>query len=147
MLIAKVQDGTVLEVGEHKAMFISNVFPDSGPTAEWMTEHSCMHVNLFKPHDRLTEVIEPCAPYIEGDWVYKIQVRNMTNEEIEAQKASAMSQLRAQRNQLLQATDWRYRKDLITTPEWDAYCQALRDFPATVEDARLPYTFPTAPTN
>jgi hypothetical protein len=146
MLIAKVENGTVLEVAEHQTMFISNAFPD-GVTAEWLAEHSCMPVNLFKPHDRLTEVIEPCAPYIEGEWVYTIQVRNMTNEEIEAQKQSAMAQLRTDRNRLLAATDWRYRKDLTTTAEWDAYCQALRDFPTTVEDARLPYTFPVSPTN
>lgn len=146
MLIAKVQDGAVVEVGEHQAMFISNVFPE-GVTAEWLAENSCMPVNLFKPHDRLTQIIEYCAPYIEGNWVYKVQVRNMTNEEIEAHKQSAMAQLRTERNRLLQATDWRYRKDLTTTPEWDAYCQALRDFPTTVEDARLPYTFPTPPAN
>lgn len=147
MLIAKVEDGTVLEVAEHQAMFISNVFPDGGPTAEWMAEHSCMHVNLFKPHDRMTQVIERCEPYIEGEWVYLIQVRDMTNEEIEAEKQAAMAQLRTERNRLLAATDWRYRKDLTTTAEWDTYCQALRDFPTTVEDARLPYTFPSAPTN
>ena len=38
--------------------------------------------------------------------------------------------IRAIRDQKLAETDWRYRRDQTTTPEWDAYCQALRDVPA-----------------
>lgn len=45
----------------------------------------------------------------------------------DAEQAKAVRQ---QRDTLLKETDWRYRRDLTTTPEWDAYCQSLRDVPS-----------------
>tara|TARA_R110000822_G_scaffold174465_1_gene314086 strand:+ start:2259 stop:2675 length:417 start_codon:yes stop_codon:yes gene_type:complete len=52
--------------------------------------------------------------------------------------------VRASRDAKLAKTDWRYRRDQTTTPEWDAYCQALRDIPA---QAGFPWTidWPTNP--
>ena len=52
----------------------------------------------------------------------------------DAEQAKAV---RASRNIKLSETDWRYRRDQTTTPEWDAYCQALRDVPA---QAGFPWT-------
>lgn len=58
--------------------------------------------------------------------------------------AEQAKNVRASRNTMLAETDWRYRRDITTTPEWDAYCQALRDittqvgFPWTI-------TWPDAP--
>lgn len=54
-----------------------------------------------------------------------------------AKDAEQAKNVRASRDQLLAATDWRYRRDLTTTPEWDAYCQALRDVPT---QAGFPWT-------
>jgi hypothetical protein len=45
--------------------------------------------------------------------------------------------VRTSRDDKLKETDWRYRRDQTTTPEWDAYCQALRDVPA---QAGFPWT-------
>ena len=52
--------------------------------------------------------------------------------------------VRATRDSKLAETDWRYRRDQTTTPEWDAYCQALRDVPA---QGGFPWTieWPTQP--
>jgi hypothetical protein len=44
--------------------------------------------------------------------------------------AEQAKSVRASRDTKLAETDWRYRRDQTTTPEWDAYCQALRDLPA-----------------
>ena len=52
----------------------------------------------------------------------------------DAEQAKAV---RTSRNIKLSETDWRYRRDQTTTPEWDAYCQALRDVPA---QAGFPWT-------
>lgn len=41
-----------------------------------------------------------------------------------------LKKLRIQRNQLLAATDWRFRSDLTPSQAWIDYCQALRDLPA-----------------
>jgi hypothetical protein len=57
-----------------------------------------------------------------------------------------MANIRAQRNQMLSATDWRYRRDLTTTADWDAYCQALRDLPAVIiASGQDPRTFTNWP--
>ena len=37
--------------------------------------------------------------------------------------------IRAQRDTLLAATDWRFRVDMTPSQEWIDYCQALRDIP------------------
>lgn len=67
---------------------------------------------------------------VDGVWTQKWRVDNLPEEQ-------ASANIRAKRNQLLSATDWRYRRDQTTTPEWDAYCQALRDVPA---QAGFPWT-------
>ena len=58
--------------------------------------------------------------------------------------AEQAESVRQSRNAKLAETDWRYRRDQTTTPEWDAYCQALRDIPT---QAGFPWTivWPTQP--
>ena len=58
--------------------------------------------------------------------------------------AEQAKSIRQTRNNKLAETDWRYRRDQTTTPEWDAYCQALRDVPT---QAGFPWTivWPTQP--
>lgn len=127
MQIAKVIDGQVVNVVDCR-----EVYGRAAPTDEQLAQKSYMRVNLFRQHDALTQKLVPCAPVIEGEWVYMMEIQQMTDEEIQAAKDSAMAQIRARRNQMLADTDWRYRRDLTTTPAWDAYCQALRDLPATI---------------
>jgi len=58
--------------------------------------------------------------------------------------AEQAKSVRQTRNEKLSETDWRYRRDQTTTPEWDAYCQALRDVPT---QSGFPWTieWPTQP--
>ena len=69
----------------------------------------------------------------------------------ELEAAEPLRQLRQQRNQLLAATDWRFRSDLTPSQAWIDYCQALRDLPANStpaldENGQLTgITWPTAP--
>jgi hypothetical protein len=58
--------------------------------------------------------------------------------------AEQAKSVRQTRDDKLKETDWRYRRDLTTTPEWDAYCQALRDVPS---QSGFPWTivWPTQP--
>jgi hypothetical protein len=58
--------------------------------------------------------------------------------------AEQAKNVRATRDSKLAETDWRYRRDQTTTPEWDAYCQALRDLPAQ-EGFPWTITWPVAP--
>ena len=58
--------------------------------------------------------------------------------------AEQAKSVRASRDEKLAETDWRYRRDQTTTPEWDAYCQALRDVPAQ-EGFPWTITWPATP--
>jgi len=133
MLIAKISGDTVVEVGNYRTLFPYTVFPDSGPSDQWLSENSCLKVNLFLPHDRDTQVLDRVAPYILDGWVYTVKVRDMNEEELAAHMASKASQIRSQRNQLLTASDWTQVLDApIDRTAWASYRQSLRDI--TSED-------------
>jgi hypothetical protein len=67
---------------------------------------------------------------VNGKWYAKYSVAEMEQEAKDALDAKQAASVRQQRDSKLAATDWRYRRDLTTTPEWDVYCQALRDVPS-----------------
>lgn len=141
MFIAKVENGQVIKVVDYR-----EVFGRSIPTDEQLESQGYMRVNQFVAHDALTQKLVPAEPVIRDGWVYTMVAVVMTAEEVQATKDSAMANIRAQRNQMLSATDWRYRRDLTTTADWDAYCQALRDLPATITaSGQDPRTFTSWP--
>ena len=147
MLIALVSGSTVTKVGDYKELFPNTSFPPSGVSDEFLVANNAKKVNLFKSYDRLTEKLVSVVPYVDGDWVYTVSVQSLTAEEIQSAKDSAMAQLKAQRTALLASSDWTQIPDnpIANKAEWATYRQALRDFPATVADARLPYEFPHDP--
>jgi hypothetical protein len=127
MFIAAVENNQVIKVMDYREVFGPVI-----PTDEQLSARGYMRVNQFIEHDPLTEKLIPSEPVIRDGWVFTAQVAAMTSDEIDSAKYSAMANIRAQRNQMLAATDWRYRRDITTTQEWDDYCQALRDLPATI---------------
>lgn len=78
MEVAKVIDGQVLVVGHYRDI-TDLTHP---PTDEQLSDRNLYRVNLFRPHDQATQVLEPCAPVFEPPWVYTMAVRNLTEEEI-----------------------------------------------------------------
>lgn len=106
MLIAKIINGQVAQVENYLVMYPLTVFPQSGPTPEQMVELSCMHVNMFKPHDQETETLENCPPYIEGDWVYLVTVRNLTQEELAGRVQTKKSENQLRAANLLKESDF-----------------------------------------
>lgn len=136
-----------ITVGDYRELFANTSFPPSGPSAEFLAENNAKKVTLFKAHDRLTQKLVSCEAYDDGEFVSLVQVESLSAEEIQAAKDSAMAQLRATRNALLAACDWTQISD-CTIPkkaEWATYRQTLRDFPATVSDARATVTWPHNP--
>ena len=136
-----------ITVGDYRELFPNTSFQSSGPSDEFLAENNAKKVNLFKAHDRLTQKLVSCAAYDDGEFVSLAQVADMSAEEIQASKDSAMAQLRSTRNALLTACDWTQIPD-CTIPkkaEWATYRQTLRDFPATVSDARATITWPHNP--
>jgi hypothetical protein len=136
-----------ITIGDYRELFSNTSFPTSGPSDEFLTANNAKKVNAFKAHDKLTQKLVSCDAYDDGTFVSIVQVADMSAEEIQASKDSAMSQLRATRNSLLTACDWTQIADctIAKKAEWATYRQTLRDFPSTISDARLNVEWPRNP--
>jgi len=130
MFIAKIDNGNIT-VGDYRDLFPNTSFPPSGPSAEFMQENGCVGVTVFKSHDRNTQKLVTCEPYLEDGQVFTVRVEALTQSEIDAATANKAAQLRARRDAELARSDWRVIKSVETsTPvatDWAAYRQALRD--------------------
>ena len=134
MKIAIISDNTITQVGDYRELFPNTSFNSNGPDDAWLTENSCKKINLFKEHDQLTQKLIASEPYIDGDFVSMVSVVSLSDEEIASAKASAMSQIRANRDRLLSACDWTQLPDVsfAKKSEWTTYRQTLRDLPNTI---------------
>jgi hypothetical protein len=126
MLIAKVTDGAVVDVADYRSMFPNTSFT-KGPTAQFLHENGCMKVTAFVDHDRSTQVLQPCTPYIQDDVVYTVEAVDKTAEQLAAEVAAKEAAVRKQRDRLITDTDWMALSDNTLTAEWATYRQALRD--------------------
>lgn len=130
MFIAKVLNNEIGEVVDYRTVFA----PGSDSSDEQLALHGYVKVNLYRDHDRLTQKLVPSTPVLEGGWVYTVSVADMTAEEIQSAKDSAMAQIRGTRNALLKDCDWTQIAD-CTIPNktaWATYRQTLRDLPSTI---------------
>jgi hypothetical protein len=145
MLIAKIEDGQVVDVADYKSMFPNTSFPSSGPNAQFLEDNSCLGVTVFKPHDSNIEKLVSAAPYIEDNQVFTVAVEPLTEDEVAAKSASQAATIRKQRDDLLAACDWTQLTDApVDKQAWSTYRQALRDisnqagFPWEVEFPKDP---------
>lgn len=142
MFIAKIENGQIGEIIDFRTYFgMTNSVTDEQLAAEGF-----VRVNLYREHDRLTQKLVPCDPVLENGWVYKVAVADLTEEEIQSAKHSAMSQIRGTRNQLLKDCDWTQIADSTADKTaWATYRQALRDLPSSITGD--PRTFTDWPHN
>jgi len=136
-----------ITVGDYRELFSNTSFNSSGPSDEFLTANNAKKVNAFKAHDRLTQKLVSCSAYDDGEFVSIVQVADMSAEEIQAAKDSAMANIRGQRNQLLKDCDWTQIAD-CTIPkkaEWTTYRQTLRDLPSTITEPRTFANWPHNP--
>ena len=136
-----------ITVGDYRELFSNTSFNSSGPSDEFLTANNAKKVNAFKAHDRLTQKLVSCSAYDDGEFVSVVQVADMSAEEIQAAKDSAMAQLRYTRNQLLKDCDWTQIAD-CTIPkkaEWTTYRQTLRDLPSIITEPRTFTDWPHNP--
>lgn len=82
---------------------------------KWYTKHILGPV--FK--DMPATATEPAKTAAQQEAEYKA-----------AKDAEQAKNVRAQRDELLSATDWRFRTDMNPSQAWKDYCQALRDVPS-----------------
>lgn len=146
MEIAIIQNGSIT-VGDYRVIFPNTSFTASGPSDEFLAEQNAKKLNRFKSYDALTQKLVACDAYDDGEFVSVVEVQSLTAEEIQSAKDSAMAQIRGTRNNLLAACDWTQIPDcsIPNKAAWATYRQALRDFPDTITDARLPVTWPHDP--
>lgn len=142
MLIAKIENGQVVNLIDHRQAFSGT------PSDDQLAQLSYMKVNVWRDHDSMSQKLESCPPTIDGNWVYTVCVKDMTSEEIQASKDAAMAQIRAERNLLLANSDYTQIPDNPSPKKaaWATYRQALRDLPANVTgDPRTFKDFPKNP--
>ena len=146
MEIAIFKDGAYV-VGDYRTMFPNTSFTPDGPNDEFLAEQGAKKLNRFKSYDALTQKLVQVAPYDDGEFVSVVQAESLTAEEIQAAKDSALANIRGQRDRLLVACDWTQLPDAPTEKkaDWATYRQALRDFPQSISDARLPVEWPHDP--
>ena len=81
MNIAKLENGTIT-VGHYRDLFPNTSFPVSGPNDDFFAENGCLKISQFKPHDRETQMLVGCEPYIEEGIVYTVNVQTKPQEEV-----------------------------------------------------------------
>jgi hypothetical protein len=129
MFIAKVENGNIGEIIDFRTYFGNT----TSVTDEQLTAQGFVKVNLHRDHSRLTQKLVPSTPVLENGWVYTVAVADLTAEEIQSAKDSAMAQIRGQRNSLLAACDWTQIADSTADKTaWASYRQQLRDLPAGI---------------
>jgi hypothetical protein len=80
MQIAKIE-GETITVGYYRDLFPDTSFSTNGPNADWFVENNCLGVTVFKPHDRQTQHLISCDPYIEDNQVFTVRVEDKPVEE------------------------------------------------------------------
>jgi hypothetical protein len=134
MLIAKIENGQVIDVADYQSMFPNTSFSDSGPNDQFMVENNCMYANDELPYDSTTQCLVPTTPYIQVDdpaqplkWVYTVEVAELTPEQIQQMHDSQAAQNQKTASDLLYETDWTTIPDVID-PENDPYLTNQADF-------------------
>jgi hypothetical protein len=97
MLIARVQDSTVLEIADHQALFPNTSFPQQGVTPEFMQENSLLPVNMHKSYDFKTQKLVSTTPVIENGEVFTVQVVDKSPEELAEDLANYNASAKAAR--------------------------------------------------
>ena len=137
--------GAVMYEGEFRQLYASTSFPQQ--ISEATLNDFGADVVFEGPQASPTRyqiAYRDGVEQIDGKWFTKYSVTEMDDEAKAIKNAEQAKSVRATRDGKLAETDWRYRRDQTTTPEWDAYCQALRDVPAQ-EGFPWTITWPVAP--
>ena len=127
MYIAKMNGDTIEQIDNYRIWF-KNV-PDDAT----LVRRGFKKVNKFLPHNNLTQKLEGTTPFIDGDFVTTVKLVNLSADEITANKASSLAQIRSQRNQLLLNTDWSQVADSTANKSaYAVYRVDLRNVPQKI---------------
>jgi hypothetical protein len=126
--------GAVMYEGELRQYLKDN----NGPTFDRLTDEVMQVIGVdpvFEGPQPTTSgpyefVVRQGVEMIGDKWHTKYVVQTLDDEGKAAKDEETKKSVRADRNQRLAETDWRFRSDMTPSQEWKDYCQALRDVPA-----------------
>ena len=145
MTYAILDGTTVKNTGTIQQLFPNTCFPDTGVTTSFLTENNVVDVITTLDYTVPTQKLTKVDAYVEGGKVYNVRVESTTAEEQANLISAEWSQVRMERNMLLQQTDWRASSDLTLSDDWKDYRQALRDIPTQSDPFNI--TWPVAPSS
>lgn len=97
-------------------------------------------------YDSKTQYVKEVIPKFEnGNWVQQWEIFDLNQEVLQKNKEYLEKSIRAERNNLLQNTDWTQIQDSpVNSETWKSYRQQLRDI---TTQANFPYdvVWPTPP--
>lgn len=128
MLIAIVNGQTVEQVGDYQVLFPNTSFPSTGIDDAFLAANNAKKVNVFKSYDANTQKLVSVAPYVEGEWVYTVDVEALTPEDIAAKQASQAAQNKSKAEAILSSTDWTQVADvpLLNKSDFTVYRSTVR---------------------
>lgn len=125
--------GQVMYEGELRQYLKDN----NGPTFDRLTDEVMQAIGVdpvFEGPQPTTSgpyeyVVRQGVEQIGDKWHTKYVVQTLDDEGKAAKDEETKKSVRADRNQRLSDTDWRFRSDMTPSQAWKDYCQALRDVP------------------
>jgi hypothetical protein len=138
MQIAKIENGTVTQIGHYKTLFPDTSFPPSDPNAEFMQMNGCLPVVESISFNEQTHKLSPCEPYIKDNKVFIIEVVELTEQEIIERRRAQIPQVVSMRQaklalltaNLLDTVDGAMKlADRKAQIEWEYAQEVNRDWP------------------
>ena len=149
MLIAIVRNNIIERLVDHTVLFPDVSFPDSGPDAELLRQHSAYKLKHWKDHNPELHKLEHCIPYLENGFVYTVTIKSKTQDEIDEHALTEyelkVNEVRGTRDKLLADSDWTMTIDApVDQQAWRYYRRDLRD---VTEQPGFPFdvVFPDPP--
>lgn len=135
MQLAVIDNNQIVQIGESSLLFPNISFPVSNIDTDFLAEISAMEVIVWEMFDPAIEKLETVEPYIKDGKVYTCLKIAKTQQELDDDilrtQLAKENEVRAERNNLLLASDWTQVADApVDKTAWAIYRQALRDITA-----------------
>lgn len=141
MLIAKVENNQVIDLGDYQDLLPHISHPASGPDFSYLNSIGWYQVNVFKSYDRETQKLVSASPYFEDNFVYTIAVEQLTEDELLAINNNKALVIRSTRDNLLSQD-----VDKINAIRWEALTEEKKEewrvYRQALLDITLQQTFP-----
>ena len=141
-----ILDGTTIKsTGTIQQLFPNTSFSIAGVNADFLTANNVVELVENLSFTTPTQKLSIVDAYVDSGKAYSVKVESTTSEEQTTITNQQWSNIRLQRDKLLQATDWRASSDLTLSDAWKNYRQALRDVPTQSDPFNI--TWPEEPSS